>query len=351
MHPFQNWRASVTGLETLTLKGKFEKERKSRMQKLNAGNYVKHVQEVWFMLKQKGSEGFQKGSTGCSWGYGMGKELYNWLFHPTVRLATTLPWSAEKIGKTYAVGLTYYCLGSMIPLVLLVVALYFGVQHAPLLVLAIIGTDTQTAMPLILAVTAASFVAGFGLELWYINSQMSRDGLRLADVVGLNLKSLNNSPKTAILYSLVALAIGLTAQSILSLLPVGHEPKQAAASLAQNLTGVPLLGFICLVAIAAPIVEEIVFRGFVFNAVRAALSNGAFFQSFLLGSQRMVDWLAVCGSALVFAAAHLEPSAFLHLFVLGVILAELYRRSGTLICPMLLHTLNNLSAVALLLMR
>lgn len=281
----------------------------------------------------------------------MGKTLYNWLFHPTVRLSTNLPWSAKKIGKTYAMGVLFYFLGSMIPLALLVVALYFGVQHAPLLVLAIIGTDTRTSMPLIFAVTAASFVAGFGLELWYINNQMRRDGLHLTDVVGLNLKSLNNSPKTAIMYSLIALAIGLTAQSTLSLLPAAHEPKQAASALAQNLTGMPLLGFILLVAVAAPIVEEIIFRGFIFNALRAALCSGPVFKNLLFGSRRMVDWLAVAGSAVVFAAAHLEPSAFLHLFVLGVILAELYRRSGTLICPMLLHALNNLIAVALLLLR
>jgi membrane protease YdiL (CAAX protease family) len=44
----------------------------------------------------------------------------------------------------------------------------------------------------------------------------------------------------------------------------------------------------------------------------------------------------------------MDASAFLHLFVIGVILAELYRRSGTLICPMMLHAMNNFIATMLI---
>lgn len=275
------------------------------------------------------------------------KKLYEWLFHPEVRLNCTLPWSAKKIGKTYVVAFMYYFVGCMIPLAALIVTLWLGVQHAPLLVLSVIGTDGKACLPLVFGTTAASFVFGFGMELWYINSQMRRDGLRLTEVVGLNLKSLNGSPKTALKYALIALVIGLLAQSLLSLIPM-REPSQAASSFAKGLHGWPLLGFCFLATVIAPIVEEIVFRGYAFNALRATFRNGVAFRKFFAGNSMFADWMAIAGSAVIFSGAHLEPSAFLHLFVLGVILAELYRRSGSLICPMILHSLNNLIAVALL---
>lgn len=273
-----------------------------------------------------------------------------WIIAPKVRLNCRLPWGAKKIGQTYAGAVMMYFLGSMIPVALLIVSLSIAVQHAPLLVLSIIGTDTKDSLPLILGVTGASFVLGFGLELWYINRQMRSDGLSLSEVVGLNLNSLNGSPVTAIKFSVIALLIGLVSQSLLSMLPI-HPAQQAVAQFAGSLRGLPLLGFICLAGVVAPVFEELIFRGFLFNALRAACHNGRVMQTLFSGNSKFADWMAICGSSVVFAGAHLEPTAFIHLFVLGVILAELYRRSGSLICPMLLHSLNNLFAVAVLLLR
>ena len=53
-------------------------------------------------------------------------------------------------------------------------------------------------------------------------------------------------------------------------------------------------------------------------------------------------------SAAAFAGVHMTLTGFPGLFIMGVVLAALYRRSGTLICPMLLHGLNNLTAVIMI---
>ena len=78
-------------------------------------------------------------------------------------------------------------------------------------------------------------------------------------------------------------------------------------------------------AIIAPVVEEIFFRGFVYGGFR--LRYG---------------WLrAAVFSSLLFAIIHGEPTAFLPIFLLGMLFAYLYERSGAIWPGMVLHLSNN----------
>jgi membrane protease YdiL (CAAX protease family) len=82
-----------------------------------------------------------------------------------------------------------------------------------------------------------------------------------------------------------------------------------------------------LVCVAAPICEELFFRGFLFGALR-----------------RRGLVLATLGSGLAFGVAHVAsaPIGFIvPLAVLGVILALLYERTGSLYPSIGLHALNN----------
>ena len=92
--------------------------------------------------------------------------------------------------------------------------------------------------------------------------------------------------------------------------------------------GVLLLALL-VTAVAAPVCEEIFFRGMLFRLLES----------------RMALWLAVLGSALAFGAAHASPAislALLPTFVyMGVVLALLYVRTGWLTNTILLHSLNN----------
>jgi CAAX protease family protein len=87
-----------------------------------------------------------------------------------------------------------------------------------------------------------------------------------------------------------------------------------------------------LIAVAAPIAEEIFFRGMLFGGLRKRLSTLP----------------AAAISALVFGALHATTgvSAVPPLIIFGFVLALLYERTGSLVPGMLLHALNNALALA-----
>jgi membrane protease YdiL (CAAX protease family) len=85
---------------------------------------------------------------------------------------------------------------------------------------------------------------------------------------------------------------------------------------------VALMVFFITAAIAAPLFEEFLFRGFLLPSL----------------TRYMPVWGAIVLSSLVFAIAHLSLSEVLPLTVLGMILGLVYTRSRNLLAPMLLHS-------------
>lgn len=139
--------------------------------------------------------------------------------------------------------------------------------------------------------------------------------------------------------------LGLAAESALTaLLPRLISPGQAERlkHLGQSIsattlflqmpgTGMKLL-FALAGTLAAPVGEEIFFRGFVYNALKI----------------RMGMWPAIVLSALAFALIHASPVAVVVIFPMGMALAYLYARTGSLWVTILIHAVNNgLSFVAL----
>lgn len=83
--------------------------------------------------------------------------------------------------------------------------------------------------------------------------------------------------------------------------------------------------FFFTAAVAAPIFEEFLFRGFLLPSLTRYFSV----------------WQAILMSAFIFAVAHLSLSEVLPLMVLGIVLGFVYTRSRNLLAPMLLHSLWN----------
>lgn len=274
-------------------------------------------------------------------------QWYCSLFRPKIRLNVRFPWGLKEFSKYYVVAAVYYVIGSILPILLIFGAIAVAIRFSPAYFMPLFATsDGHPNMTVVLGATLVSFLCGFGAELYYINKQLRKENLNISSVIALNLKSLNGSWSEAFKRSLVAFGVGVLAQNALDLLPM-QKPHQAAADLASKLDPGGLVGFAVLAAVLAPILEEVIFRGFVFNAFRNVFSEGRIFQ-LIGGSKRIADYAAIGLSSLLFAAAHMDASAFLHLFAIGVILAELYRRSGTLFCPMMLHAMNNLLATILI---
>jgi membrane protease YdiL (CAAX protease family) len=93
----------------------------------------------------------------------------------------------------------------------------------------------------------------------------------------------------------------------------------------ENQDRVALLLFFVTAAIAAPIFEELLFRGFLLPSL----------------TRYFPIWGAIALSSLIFAVAHLSLSEVLPLTVLGMVLGFVYTRSGNLLSSMLLHSLWN----------
>ncbi|NJM56432.1 MAG: CPBP family intramembrane metalloprotease [Synechococcales cyanobacterium RU_4_20] len=93
----------------------------------------------------------------------------------------------------------------------------------------------------------------------------------------------------------------------------------------ENQDNVALIFFFVTAAIAAPIFEEIFFRGFLMTSL----------------TRFMPGWGAVLASAFIFAAAHLSLAEILPLMTLGTVLGFVYGRSRNLLASILLHSLWN----------
>ncbi|WP_088891583.1 CPBP family intramembrane glutamic endopeptidase [Leptolyngbya ohadii] len=83
--------------------------------------------------------------------------------------------------------------------------------------------------------------------------------------------------------------------------------------------------FLFTAAVAAPVFEELLFRGFLLPSL----------------TRYFPVWGAIALSSLLFAIAHLSLSEVLPLAVLGSILGFVYTRSRGLLTPMLMHSLWN----------
>jgi membrane protease YdiL (CAAX protease family) len=88
---------------------------------------------------------------------------------------------------------------------------------------------------------------------------------------------------------------------------------------------VALLIFFLTACVAAPVFEEIIFRGFLLPSL----------------TRYMPVWGAILASSLLFAIAHLSLSEVLPLLALGMVLGVVYTRSRNLLASMLLHGLWN----------
>ena len=103
----------------------------------------------------------------------------------------------------------------------------------------------------------------------------------------------------------------------------GSNPILSLALQAED--PVALLIFFSTASIAAPLFEEILFRGFLLPSL----------------TRYVPVWGAIALSSLIFALAHLSLSEVLPLATLGCVLGFVYTRSRNLLAPMLLHGLWN----------
>lgn len=103
-------------------------------------------------------------------------------------------------------------------------------------------------------------------------------------------------------------------------------PNQAPVEMLMQATSISQLIVHGIAAIIfAPIVEEIIFRGVLYPAVKRHASRGT----------------ALWGVSLLFALTHMNLAALLALAVLGTLLTFLYETTRNLIAPIIAHSVFN----------
>jgi membrane protease YdiL (CAAX protease family) len=102
----------------------------------------------------------------------------------------------------------------------------------------------------------------------------------------------------------------------------GVEAVQDTVKILQKSDDPSTLALMAFAAVvAAPICEEIVFRGYLYGIAKKFAG----------------PWAAAVCTALVFGAAHGSLAALLPLFVFGLLLVLVYERTGSIWAPMALH--------------
>jgi CAAX amino terminal protease family. len=129
-----------------------------------------------------------------------------------------------------------------------------------------------------------------------------------------------------------ATLLGALVAYLLEALGLKEQAGPLEAFLERGDPTVILLAFL----LVAPVAEELFFRGVAYNA----------------WERERGPWVAVVGSAALFAAIHSSLFALVPIFALGVMLALLYRRTGSLAANIALHAgFNTISVVIALLVR
>lgn len=127
-----------------------------------------------------------------------------------------------------------------------------------------------------------------------------------------------------------ATLLGALAATLLQAVGLTEEAGPVDSFIKRGDPTVILIAFL----LVAPVAEEIFFRGVVYNA----------------WERERGPWVAVIGSAALFAAIHTSLFALVPIFALGVALALLYRSTRSLAATMALHAGFNTISVAIALL-
>jgi membrane protease YdiL (CAAX protease family) len=208
---------------------------------------------------------------------------------------------------------------------LIAVLAFVALQTVVGFVLSFSGVEPGTRIFVAFTVAGALVALGVLFALRRVPGLLRITGLRVprferrCGVLGASLLGVAGGLATALFAAAYLLVIAW-----LGLMPL-------AAEQAAHLTLMDGLTRALLAVVAAPLVEELMFRGVLFRGMQRSFR----------------PWVAVVLSAAVFAAIH-PPLGFIPVFTLGVVAALSFRRTGLLLTPIVAHAVYNFVIVVVL---
>ena len=182
-----------------------------------------------------------------------------------------------------------------------------------LLVISLLGSRGQLAQSGLLVVVQLAFLLPVAAIFAWGNIHWKHLGFGRFDLgtLGIGCGLLIASYVIILLHNLILMSLGIDTQ--------GEEITRLFERLDSP------VWFFLVGAVLAPFIEEIFFRGFLFQGLRA-----------------QYGWVpAMLISSTVFAVAHLDPVSLIPTFILGNLLAYLYHRSNSIWPSTILHVLVN----------
>lgn len=268
------------------------------------------------------------------------EHFFHWL--NDFQLKTKFPWDFAQLQGVSLFSALWYADGSILPvLIILQVVNYLAVTDPWLVIKMSVNTVTvQTVI--------ASFVFGFGAAVAYINHKLKEKKCSLTEIMALNFNSFNGNWKRAagvalLVFLLVALPGAWAVEHLSMYFMHVKELADPAVAFLNQLQGFNRDAFITLATVGAPIFEEIVFRGFLLNALLITFRH-KWFRKYIFKNELVAQYAAAIVSGFIFASAHMSPQGFFVLWFLGTVLGLTYLRTGSLYCPMMIHLLNNATA-------
>ncbi len=208
-----------------------------------------------------------------------------------------------------------------------------GIAGSILVTIGVLATGADPLDPIPFSLVFAGQFAGSLLAIVYLSRKRGSGSLAADTGFVLRLRDWWGVPAGMLLQLVIAL---ITAPLVFWLFG-DDAPEQGVAEIADATeTFAEQLVIVISVAVLAPIIEEIIFRGMLLNVLTRSMSK----------------WPAILISAAVFAAVHLvDPSAIAvipGLFLLGVVLGWVTLRRGDISLAITLHSgINLLAAISL----
>lgn len=209
---------------------------------------------------------------------------------------------------------------------LLAVFAFFGLQSVLLVGLMLAGVEMAAAVTMSYAFAGAIVAAvSMGLLL-RVPHILERLGLRRAVPHRMGLLP---AAGLALVLGAISGGCALGYLALMSHVPWLDELRRSTPSAFQE-AGRSAWTLALLAVALAPLLEEYLFRGLLLGALGVVLR----------------PWAAILASAVLFAIVH-PPISFPAVFIMGLLAALVYRRTGWLMAPIIVHALHNGMAVLL----
>ena len=178
--------------------------------------------------------------------------------------------------------------------------------------------EVTLATAIVMLVSSIVLYGWQTMAAWIFSLRLSRQGFRGWGFV---------RPRASFFWTIpVALAASYTVAVVHDWL-VAPPPQDIVEQFPRSVAGGIL--FFVVAVLLAPLFEELFFRGFLYKGLLHSLGW----------------WPAALGSAAIFSLAHLQMTVFVPIFALGLGLAWVYERTGSLWTSITMHAVFNGFAV------